>query len=198
MKKNNMLRILFAVLVMGTLSLQANAQDLKSILSGVAKAVIGDKATTANSVIGTWTYVQPKCQFESENMLAKAGGAVAAKEVEEKMQKVFEKIGMNGCQYTFNEDGTYSYTIKKRTIKGTYTFDDTEKTITMKGKLGIKTVAHITVTGNSMSMVFNADKLMSVLKTITGATSKINSTASTINSVAEAYDGMMLGFELKK
>lgn len=198
MKKNNMLRILFAVLVMGTLSLQANAQDLKSILSGVAKAVIGDKATTANSVIGTWTYVQPKCQFESENMLAKAGGAVAAKEVEEKMQKVFEKIGMNGCQYTFSEDGTYSYTIKKRTIKGTYTFDDTEKTITMKGKLGIKTVAHITVTGNSMSMVFNADKLMSVLKTITGATSKINSTASTINSVAEAYDGMMLGFELKK
>lgn len=198
MKKNNMLRILFAVLVMGTLSLQANAQDLKSILSGVAKAVIGDKATTANSVIGTWTYVQPKCQFESENMLAKAGGAVAAKEVEEKMQKVFEKIGMNGCQYTFNEDGTYSYTIKKRTIKGTYTFDDTEKTITMKGKLGIKTVAHITVTGNSMSMVFNADKLMSVLKTITGATSIINSTASTINSVAEAYDGMMLGFELKK
>lgn len=198
MKKNNMLRILFVVLVMGTLSIQANAQDLKSILSGVAKAVIGDKATTANSVIGTWTYVQPKCQFESENMLAKAGGAVAAKEVEEKMQKVFEKIGMNGCQYTFNEDGTYSYTIKKRTIKGTYTFDDTEKTITMKGKLGIKTVAHITVTGNSMSMVFNADKLMSVLKTITGATSKINSTASTINSVATAYDGMMLGFELKK
>lgn len=198
MKKNNMLRILFAVLVMGTLSIQANAQDLKSILSGVAKAVIGDKATTANSVIGTWTYVQPKCQFESENMLAKAGGAVAAKEVEEKMQKVFEKIGMNGGQYTFNEDGTYSYTIKKRTIKGTYTFDDTEKTITMKGKLGIKTVAHITVTGNSMSMVFNADKLMSVLKTITGATSKINSTASTINSVAAAYDGMMLGFELKK
>lgn len=198
MKKNNMLRILFVVLVMGTLSIQANAQDLKSILSGVAKAVIGDKATTANSVIGTWTYVQPKCQFESENMLAKAGGAVAAKEVEEKMQKVFEKIGMNGCQYTFNEDGTYSYTIKKRTIKGTYTFDDTEKTITMKGKLGIKTVAHITVTGNSMSMVFNADKLMSVLKTITGATSKINSTASTINSVATVYDGMMLGFELKK
>ena len=198
MKKNNMLRILFTVLVIGTLSVEANAQDLKSILSGVAKAVIGDKATTANSIIGTWTYVQPKCQFESENMLAKAGGAVAAKEVEEKMQAVFEKIGMNGCQYTFNEDGTYSYTIKKRTIKGTYTFDNTEKTVTMKGKLGIKTVAHITVTGNSMSMVFNADKLMSVLKTITGATAKINSTASTINSVAGAYDGMMLGFELKK
>lgn len=198
MRKNSVLKVLFAALAMSVFSVPANAQDLKSILSGVAKAVIGDKATTAHSVIGTWTYVGPECQFESENMLAKAGGAVAAKEVEDKMQAVFEKIGMNGCQYTFNEDGTYSYVIKKRTIKGTYTFDDAEKTITMKGKLGIKTVAHVTVTGNSMSMVFNADKLMSVLKTITGAASKINSTASTINSVAGAYDGMMLGFELKK
>lgn len=198
MKKNNSLRILFAVLLMSLFSVRTDAQDWKSILGGVAKAVIGDKATTAGSIIGTWMYVAPECQFESENMLAKAGGAVAAKEVEDKMQAVLDKIGMSSCQYTFNENGTYSYTIKKRTMKGTYTFDDKEKTITMKGKWGIQTVAHITVTGNSMSMVFNADKLMSILKTITGAVSKINSTASTINSVAGAYDGMMLGFELKK
>lgn len=198
MKKNNCFRILFAVLLISLASVSMNAQDLKSVLSGIAKAVVGDKATTASSLVGTWTYVAPACQFESENMLAKAGGAVAAKEVEDKMQSVFDKIGMNGCRYTFNEDGTYSYTIKKRTINGTYTFDDKEKTITMKGKLGVKTVAHVTVTGNSMCMVFNADKLMSILKTITGTVSKVNSTASTINSVAEAYDGMMLGFELKK
>lgn len=63
----------------------------------------------------------------------------------------------------------------------------------MTGKLGLKTVAYVTVTGNDMSMVFKADKLMSILKTITGAASKVNSTAATINSVAEAYDGLMLG-----
>ena len=56
----------------------------------------------------------------------------------------------------------------------------------MKSKLGIQTVAYVTVTGNSMSLVFNADKLMSILKVITGAASKVNSTAATLNSVAEA------------
>ena len=183
---------LFAILVI------ANDQDLKSILTGGAKAVVGDKATTSSSIIGTWKYVGPQCQFESENLLAKAGGEVAAKEVEEKMQTVYDRIGMSGCEYTFNEDGTYSYTLKKRTMSGTYTFDDKEKTITMKGKLGVKTVAHVTVTGNDMSLVFNADKLMSVLKTITGTVSKVNSTAATINSVAGSYDGLMLGFDLKK
>lgn len=198
MKKKTLLKSIWILLVMCGVSANAGAQDLKSILSGVAKAVIGNKATTASSIIGTWTYSGPECQFESENLLAKAGGEMAAKEVEEKMIAVYNKVGMNNIRYTFNEDGTYSYQMKKRTVTGSYVFDDAAKTITMTGKLGLKTVAYVTVTGNDMSMVFKADKLMSILKTITGAASKVNSTAATINSVAEAYDGLMLGFELKK
>lgn len=198
MKKKTLLKSIWILLVMCEVSANAGAQDLKSILSGVAKAVVGNKATTASSIIGTWTYSGPECQFESENLLAKAGGEMAAKEVEEKMIAVYNKVGMNNIRYTFNEDGTYSYQMKKRTVTGSYVFDDAAKTITMTGKLGLKTVAYVTVTGNDMSMVFKADKLMSILKTITGAASKVNSTAATINSVAEAYDGLMLGFELKK
>lgn len=198
MKKKTLLKSIWILLVMCGVSANARAQDLKSILSGVAKAVVGNKATTASSIIGTWTYSGPECQFESENLLAKAGGEMAAKEVEEKMIAVYNKVGMNNIRYTFNEDGTYSYQMKKRTVTGSYVFDDAAKTITMTGKLGLKTVAYVTVTGNDMSMVFKADKLMSILKTITGAASKVNSTAATINSVAEAYDGLMLGFELKK
>ena len=198
MKKKTLPKSIWILLVMCGVSANAGAQDLKSILSGVAKAVVGNKATTASSIIGTWTYSGPECQFESENLLAKAGGEMAAKEVEEKMIAVYNKVGMNNIRYTFNEDGTYSYQMKKRTVTGSYVFDDAAKTITMTGKLGLKTVAYVTVTGNDMSMVFKADKLMSILKTITGAASKVNSTAATINSVAEAYDGLMLGFELKK
>lgn len=198
MKKKTLLKSIWILLVMCGVSANAGAQDLKSILSGVAKAVVGNKATTASSIIGTWTYSGPECQFESENLLAKAGGEMAAKEVEEKMIAAYNKVGMNNIRYTFNEDGTYSYQMKKRTVTGSYVFDDAAKTITMTGKLGLKTVAYVTVTGNDMSMVFKADKLMSILKTITGAASKVNSTAATINSVAEAYDGLMLGFELKK
>ena len=197
MKANFMLRCLFMAAVM-TAAGNAGAQDLKSVLSGVVKNVVGDKTTTASSIIGTWTYAGPECQFESDNLLAKAGGEVAAKEVEEKIQKVYEKVGMDGCQYTFNEDGSYSCTVKGKTSSGTYTFDSDAKTVTMKSKLGIKTVAYVTVTGDSMSLVFKANKLMSVLKTITSAASSVNSTASAINSVADSYDGLRLGFELKK
>lgn len=198
MKVNFMLRCLCMAAVMTAAAGNAGAQDLKSVLSGVVKNVVGDKTTTASSIIGTWTYAGPECQFESDNLLAKAGGEVAAKEVEEKIQKVYEKVGMDGCQYTFSEDGSYSCTVKGKTSSGTYTFDSDAKTVTMKSKLGIKTVAYVTVTGDDMSLVFKADKLMSVLKTITSAAASVNSTASTISSIADSYDGLRLGFELKK
>ena len=68
----------------------------------------------------------------------------------------------------------------------------------MKGKLGIKTTAYVTVLGSSMSLVYNADKLMSALKMISGSLSGLNSTASTLNTIAKSYDGLRLGFELKK
>ena len=118
MKKRILLKSIWILLVMCGVSANAGAQDLKSILSGVAKAVVGNKATTASSIIGTWTYSGPECQFESENLLAKAGGEVAAKEVEEKMTAVYNKVGMDNIRYTFNEDGTYSYQMKKRTVTG--------------------------------------------------------------------------------
>ena len=71
------------------------------------KAVIGNKATTAHSIVGTWTYQAPECQFESDQLLAKAGGEIAAKEVEEKLQTIYDKIGLAGIKYIFKEDGTY-------------------------------------------------------------------------------------------
>lgn len=182
-----------------TISAQnAVAQDLKSILGGLVKQAVGDKTTTEATIIGTWTYTGPECQFESENMLAKAGGEVAAQTVEEKMLPIYKKTGIDGCQYTFNSDKTFSCTIKGKTTSGTYTFDNEAKTITMKSRLGIKTVAYVTVTGSTMSLVFNADKLMSALKVISGTLASASTTAATISEVAKSYSGMRIGFELKK
>lgn len=49
-----------------------------------------------------------------------------------------------------------------------------------------------------MTLVFNADKLMHVLQTISNTAAKQNSTAATINTLMKSYNGMRLGFRLKK
>ena len=88
--------------------------------------------------------------------------------------------------------------MKGVTTKGTYTFDAEAKTIAMKTRLGLSMTAHVVVTGNTMSILFEADKLLSGLQAVTNLASKVNSNASLISDLSGSYDGMMLGFELKK
>ncbi|MBO5080933.1 MAG: DUF4923 family protein [Bacteroidaceae bacterium] len=194
-----MKRIICIMALFCAVAVQADAQSLKDILSGVVKNVVGDKATTETSLIGTWVYVAPDCQLKGDDVLKNIGGDAAGAEVEKKMQPIYEKAGLNTIQYTFNEDKTCSYTIKGRKVEGTYVFDPEAKTVTIKaGKLGMKTTANIVTLGDNMSFVFDADKILSVVKSITGATSSLNNSASTVNKLLEQFNGMMIGFELKK
>lgn len=194
-----MKKLVCIIALLCAVSVQGNAQSLKDILSGVAKAVVGDKATTQASLIGTWDYVGPDCQLKGDDILKNIGGETAGEEVEKKMAPIYEKAGLNTIRYTFNEDKTCSYTIKGKKVEGTYEFDAEAKTVTIKaGKLGIKTTAHIVTLGSNMSFVYDADKILSVVKTITGAASGLNASASTVNKLLEQFNGMMVGFELKK
>ncbi len=194
-----MKKLICIIALLCAVSVQANAQKWKDVLSGVVQTVVGDKATTETSLIGTWDYVGPDCQLKGDDMLKNIGGVAAGEEVEKKMEAIYEKAGLNTIQYTFNEDKTCSYTIKGKKVNGTYEFNPEAKTVTIKaGKLGIKTTAHIVTLGSNMSFVFEADKILSVVKTITGVASSINTSAATINKLVEQFDGMMVGFELKK
>lgn len=194
-----MRKLVCIIALLCAVSVQTDAQNLKDILKGVAKTVVGDKATTETSLIGTWDYVGPDCQLKGDDILKNIGGEAAGEEVEKKMEAIYAKAGLNTIQYTFNEDKTCSYTIKGKKVNGTYEFDAEAKTVTIKaGKLGLKTTAHIVTLGSNMSFVFDADKILSVVKTITGVASKLNSSAATINKLTEQFNGMMIGFELKK
>ena len=160
--------------------------------------MVGDKATTASTLKGTWKYSGPACEFESSNLLAKAGGSAVSTKVESKLSPVMSKLGMQGIVYTFDGNGNYTSKIKTRVTKGTYTFDSKKKTITFKPALGKSYTAYVSVQGSSMSLVFSADKVMTTLKAITNSAASVNTTASTINSLMKNYSGMRVGIKLKK
>lgn len=185
-----------AFFCMSTTSIQA--QSIKDILSGVISNVVGDKATTESSFKGTWKYNAPACEFESDNLLAKAGGTAAAEKIENKVAPLLKSVGVNGIVYTFDGKGNYTSKIKKRVTEGTYKFDSKAKTITFTPTIGMAYTAHVAVQGSTMTLTFEADKLMTTLKTISNATSKLSTTAALINTLMNSYSGMRVGFELKK
>lgn len=185
-----------AFFCMSVTSIQA--QSIKDILSGVISNVVGDKATTESSFKGTWKYNAPACEFESDNLLAKAGGTAAAEKIEKRVAPLLKSVGVNGIVYTFDGKGNYTSKIKKRVTEGTYKFDSKAKTITFTPTIGMAYTAHVAVQGSTMTLTFEADKLMTTLKTISNATSKLSTTAALINTLMNSYSGMRVGFELKK
>lgn len=191
-------RVLLAVAFFCMSSTSIQAQSIKDILSGVISNVVGDKATTESSFKGTWKYNAPACEFESDNLLAKAGGTAAAEKIEKRVAPLLKSVGVNGIVYTFDGKGNYTSKIKKRVTEGTYKFDSKAKTITFTPTIGMAYTAHVAVQGSTMTLTFEADKLMTTLKTISNATSKLSTTAALINTLMNSYSGMRVGFELKK
>lgn len=191
-------RVLLAVAFFCMSSTSIQAQSIKDILSGVISNVVGDKATTESSFKGTWKYSAPACEFESDNFLAKAGGTAAAEKIEKRVAPLLKSVGVNGIVYTFDGKGKYTSKIKKRVTEGTYKFDSKAKTITFTPTIGMAYTAHVAVQGSTMTLTFEADKLMTTLKTISNATSKLSTTAALINTLMNSYSGMRVGFELKK
>ena len=191
-------RVLLAAAFFCMSATSIQAQSIKDILSGVISNVVGDKATTESSFKGTWKYNAPACEFESDNLLAKAGGTAAAEKIEKGVAPLLKSVGVNGIVYTFDGKGNYTSKIKKRVTEGTYKFDSKAKTITFTPTIGIAYTAHVAVQGSTMTLTFEADKLMTTLKTISNATSKLSTTAALINTLMNSYSGMRVGFELKK
>lgn len=192
--------------LMLTVSTAVSAQDWKSVLGGVVNKVeeTVSKVNENVSIVGTWKYTAPDCKFQSDDLLSKAGGEVAAKKVEEQMSNYLSKLGFNeNTVYVFNADSTYASTVAGRTVNGTYSYNKDTKEVTLKTKIGLKMTAQVSTSllnGGSMSLLFKADKLMSLAQTVTGAVAgkSSNTTITTLNTVLSQYDGLLLGFEMKK
>ena len=178
----------------------STATSAAGILGNVLSGVLGASSTVSqDDLVGTWQYTGADCVFESENLLAKAGGAVAASKIEDQLNTQLAKVGIKqgACSYTFNKDNTYTATIGGKTVSGSYTLDSKNKTIKMTYLLGIGSMtAHVAKSGNTLSLLMESDKLLTVVKGVS-ALGK-SSALSTVSSVLGNYDGMMVGMKLKK
>ena len=169
-----------------------------SIIGGLLNNVIGSGTfSKADLCAHTWKYSKPGCAFTSENLLAKAGGEIAANKVEEKLSTYYNKFGFSSSntQFAFTTDGNFSAQIDGKPWQGTYTFDEKTHAIHLKGLL-LSASGYATKTTNGISLLFDQKKLLNLIKML--STFKGSSTLSAVGSIANSYDGMRVGFEMTK
>ena len=184
----------------------ASCGNMNQVLSamtngtGVVNAissVIGLDKVKVQNLIGSWKYSAPGCAFTSENLLAKAGGEVAAVQIEEKLLPYYQqvKISESNTFITFNEDGTFSSKIAGTPFSGNYTFDEASQKITLKGLL-LSVNCYAKKEINGISILFEAKKLLTVLQTMSAMSG--NKDLQTIGDLSKNYDGVRVGFDMKR
>ncbi len=181
----------------GTDIASAGAAILENLLGGLLSNTL-----TEQSFVGTWTYQTPEVRFESENLLTKAGGTVVASSIEKKLDKYLSKVGITKgvTTYTFNSDKTFTIETKGRTISsGTYAYDRNSKVLSLNGTLGIMNQnCTVGMDGTNLCLLYDADKLLSVMNGVGQILGKSNSLGTVASVFGQSYDGMKVGFSLKK
>lgn len=174
-----------------------SSSNAGSIINGILNNVIGSGTFKQADLCHTWKYSKPGCAFTSENLLAKAGGEIAASKVENKLEGYYKKFGFSSSNtyFTFNTDGTFSAKIDGKAWNGSYTFDEKTHAIQLKGLL-LSASGYATKTTNGISLLFDQKKLLNLIKALSAF--KGSSTLSAVGSIANNYDGMQVGFEMTK
>lgn len=180
----------------GTTTNNSESSIGSNALGGLLDLVVGSVKLSQADIIGTWSYVEPACAFTSENLLAKAGGSVAAKTVNEKLLPVYNSLHIsNGnTQLTFNENGQFTGKIGGFPMSGTYTFDAANGLVKMKSLTTF--TAHLTRSTHGMNFTFESKKILTLLQTVSAISG--NTSLSTIGDISKQFNGVRLGFAMKK
>lgn len=176
-----------------------NTGSTTSKVGSILDNVIGSTTfKKADLCAHTWKYKSPGCAFTSENLLAKAGGEIAAKKVEEKLSTYYQKAGFSSSNtyFKFNEDGTFNAKIDGKSWSGTYTFDEKTHAIDLKGRLLLSLNGFATKNTSGISILFESKKLLTIIQTLTALSG--NTTLGTIGEISKNYDGIRVGFDLSK
>lgn len=167
------------------------------LVNGILNNVIGSGTFKKEDLCHTWKYSKPGCAFTSENLLAKAGGEIAANKIENDLAKYYTKFGFNSSNtyFTFNTDGTFNAKIDGKAWNGNYTFDEKTHAIQLKGLI-LSMSGFATKTTSGISLLFEQKKLLTLIKTLSKLSG--SSTLNAVGSIAGNYDGVRIGFEMTK
>ena len=166
-------------------------------VGNIFTSVIGLDKVSEKGLIGTWKYNGPGVAFTSENLLAKAGGEVAATKIEQELTPYFQQAGISAqnTSVVFNEDKTFRATIAGKSFSGTWSFDEAQAKVTLQGLL-LSVNCYAKREYGGIALLFESKRLLQVLQVL--ATLSGNQTAQKVGDLSKNYDGIRLGFDMKK
>ncbi|MFI3333237.1 MAG: DUF4923 family protein [Rikenellaceae bacterium] len=202
----NRSKLLLVAVAMLLSSVSLRAQSITDLISSgsvsdVVTSVTGGLTISSSNIVGEWNYVEPAVELSSESLVSSAAGTVVSSQIESKLDTYCSKVGITSGDFAFvfNSDNTFTSNIGSRSLGGSYSVDGTSGTITLKysavSSINIGSLtASTTLTSTSLSLLFPADKLLSLFSAL--ASSSSDGDLQLLSSLSEQYDGISIGFML--
>lgn len=178
----------------------ANGGGILGAIGGFINNAMANNKFSVDDLVGTWNYTSPAVTFQSENALMNIGGAGAATALENKLEPYYTKLGFNKTTLTVDKEHNFELKMGLLQLKGTVEKGDDNSLVfnfAAFGKIPLgKVSANATKAMNTLNLTFEATRLVQMLTKLTSVLnmSSVNALASLLNS----YDGIYLGFKLKK
>lgn len=207
MKKLRILWMGLLVMAMSTANAQEVNEVVDSVKSGLKSGNVKDayskisdsfkvKKASADTLIGTWQYVEPAVYATKGNLLLKLAENAVANNLEVFLRQYVEKsnITQENTSFTFHKDGTFDRVIAGRQAHGVWLVNG-EKLV-----LGIENVMTADITTHhddgELMLLIDVDKLLTALKTL-GAM-KDNKTNKQLIKLTKKIPGLQAGIKLVK
>lgn len=127
-----------------------------TMLTNLVGNFLNGGSITERDLVGTWTYNGVNCVFESQNLLAQAGGVAASSALETKIDEQLKRYGISKgvTRFTFNADKTFTATLNGRNMSGTYSLDTASKTLHLQFVGGLLNLRpQVTRNGNGIALL---------------------------------------------
>ena len=179
--------------IMGILGNNNKAKTAGNVLN----SVLGTDKVTERNLIATWTYDEPGVAFTSNNILAKAGGEVAAAQAKDKLKSYFQQAGIqqSNTQFTFTNDKKFTGKLYGQSFNGTWTFNSKTQQVVLKTML-LTVPVYVKKTATGMSFLFESQKLLALAQKVAKLSG--NEALQTLGTLSQNYDGIRMGFDMKK
>lgn len=147
---------------------------------------------------GIWKYDKPFVDADGTSIMGKIGKPIAKNKLKSKLNKAFKKLKIKERwqELEFDEGGQWRIKILGQSLKGSYTFNPDNESLTLRWR-GVPLVkAHYRVNKDRLYLSFDADRLLVFLHFVSGFSD--NETLKAISTLSENFNNVMLGFELKR
>lgn len=168
----------------------------KSVKEAVSKVQDAFKAKVAeaDSLVGTWVYVEPAVLSTSGNLLRKAIGNVSAGQLEKLMRTYSEKCGFNSgnTEFTFRENGTFARNLVGRKAEGVWMVNGDNLLLALHNVQTADLTTHLE--DGQLMLLADARAIMKIYKSF-GALDD-NTFVKALEQVAKVANGLKGGFLL--